>query len=146
MIKAAVVYSTRTGNTAELAQYVYERLKLQFDSVVLKQMGQFSLDQLTEYDAIVIGTYSWGDGEIPPEMLPLYEAFENQRVKHLITGVVGTGDSFYPRFCGAVDEFRDMLYVRTDLVATLKVELSPQGNDFERCNQFVELFRKRVTD
>ena len=107
-------------------------------------MGQFPLSRLAEYDAVVIGTYTWGDGEIPTEMIPLYEAFENQNVKHILTGVVGTGDRFYPHFCGAVDEFRDMLYVQTDLAVTLKVELSLQQSDMERCTKFVELILQRM--
>ena len=54
--------------------------------------------QLTEYDAVIIGTYTWGDGDIPTEMLPLYRAFENQEVSKIVTGIVGTGDRFYPNF------------------------------------------------
>ena len=108
------------------------------------QWNSFDLHRLAEYDAVVIGTYTWGDGEIPPEMHLLYEAFESRNVKHIITGVVGTGDRFYPHFCGAVDEFRDMLFVRTELAVTLKVELSPQQSDKERCAKFVELILKRI--
>ena len=85
-----------------------------------------------------------GDGEIPTEMIPLYQAFENQNVKHILTGVVGTGDRFYPHFCGAVDEFRDMLYVQTNLTVTLKVELSLQQSDMSRCTKFVELILQRM--
>jgi flavodoxin I len=143
-MKIALVYSSRTGNTEELIKCLYERFLPHFANIVLYEVDEFALTQLSEYDAIVIGTYTWGDGEIPPEMLFLYEAFEKQNVKHMITGVVGTGDRFYPHFCGAVDEFRDMLYVQTNLAVTLKIELSPQVSDMERCNKFVDFFIKRV--
>ena len=143
-MKMAIVYSSRTGNTEELVQYLYELFLSHFVKVELYTVEQFRLYRLAEYDAVVIGTYTWGDGEIPPEMILLYEAFENQNVKYILTGVVGTGDRFYPHFCGAVDEFRDMLYVRTDLAVTLKVELSPQQSDKERCIKFVELILERM--
>ena len=143
-MKMAVVYSSRTGNTEELVQYLYELFLSHFVKVELYTVEQFRLDRLAEYDAVVIGTYTWGDGEIPPEMLSLYEAFESRKVKHIITGVVGTGDRFYPHFCGAVDEFRDMLFVRTELAVTLKVELSPQQIDRDRCAKFVELILERM--
>ena len=143
-MKMAIVYSSRTGNTEELVQYLYELFLSHFVKVELYTVGQFRLYRLAEYDAVVIGTYTWGDGEIPPEMILLYEAFESQNVKHILTGVVGTGDRFYPHFCGAVDEFRDMLYVHTDLAVTLKVELSPQQCDKERCTKFVELILQRM--
>jgi flavodoxin I len=143
-MKMAIVYSSRTGNTEELVQDLYELFLSRFVKVELYTVEQFWLDRLAEYDAVVIGTYTWGDGEIPPEMILLYEAFENQNVKHILTGVVGTGDRFYPHFCGAVDEFRDMLHFQTDLAVTLKVELSPQQSDKERCTKFVELILRRM--
>lgn len=139
-----MVYASRTGNTEELIKCLYERFLPHFSNIVLYEVDEFALSQLSEYDAIVIGTYTWGDGEIPPDMFFLYEAFEKQNVKHMITGVVGSGDRFYPHFCGAVDEFRDMLYVQTNLAVTLKIELFPQESDMERCNQFVDFFIKRV--
>jgi flavodoxin I len=39
-----------------------------------------------------------------------------------------------------------MLYVHTNLAATLKVELRPQEQDLQRCEKFVEslLFRARM--
>jgi flavodoxin I len=143
-MRIAIIYSSRTGNTEELVNYLYELFLSHLAKVELYRVDQFSLSRLIEYDAVVIGTYTWGDGEIPPEMILLYEAFENQNVKNVLTGVVGTGDRFYPHFCGAVDEFRDMLYVRTDLAVTLKVELSPQQSDKERCTKFVEIILQRM--
>ena len=143
-MKIAMVYSSRTGNTEELVNKLYKLFLSQFVKFELYTVEQFPLYRLAEYDVVVIGTYTWGDGEIPPEMILLYEAFENQNVKHILTGVVGTGDRFYPHFCGAVDEFRDMLYVQTDLAVTLKVELSPQQSDKERCTKFVELILERM--
>jgi flavodoxin I len=102
-MKMAIVYSSRTGNTEELVQYLYELFLFHSVEVELYTVEQFRLYRLAEYDAVVIGTYTWGVGEIPPEMILLYEAFENQNVKHILTGIVGTGDRFYPHFCGAVE-------------------------------------------
>ena len=143
-MKAAIVYSSKTGNTEELIQQLYELFLVRSTPIDMYSIRQFPLTQLTEYDAVIIGTYTWGDGDIPTEMLPLYRAFENQEVSKIVTGIVGTGDRFYSEFCGAVDEFRDMLYVQTDLAVTLKVELSPQVSDLERCVKFVELFLERM--
>lgn len=144
-MKIAIVYSSITGNTEELVNCLHELFLSHLAKVELYQVDQFPLSKLTEYDALVIGTYTWGDGEIPTEMLSLYKAFESREVKHLLTGVFGTGDRFYSQFCGAVDRFRDMLYVQTNLVVTLKVELLPQRSDMVRCHKFVELMLERVS-
>lgn len=143
-MKIAVIYSSITGNTDEVAKIIHQYFKNEIDHVRIYQIDQFPISQIHQYDAIVIGTYTWGDGEIPQEMMTIYQAFENQESKNIVTGVFGTGDRFYPHFCGAVNEFRDMLYVHSNLAATLKIELTPQLQDIERCQMFVESVMRRI--
>lgn len=139
-----MVYSSITGNTEALVGYLYKLFLLHDVKSDLYKAENFPLSFLPSYDAVIVGTYTWGDGEIPDEMRPLYEAFETCEVKHIVTGVIGTGDRFYPYFCGAVDEFRDMLFVQTNLAVTLKVELAPESRDLDKCKKFVALFLKRL--
>jgi flavodoxin I len=142
--KVAIVYTSVTGNTTEVAHILYEVCKLHFQDVDMYIVNEFQRELLGEFDAIIVGSYTWGNGEIPNEMIALYKAFETFPKKSLVTGVFGTGDCFYPRYCGAVDEFRNMLYVHTTLAATLKIELLPQLKDIERCSRFIESIAKRL--
>ncbi len=142
--KVAIVYSSVTGNTEELVRMVVSSFQSRSIFTDVFQVDDFLLANIHDYDGLVIGTYTWGNGEIPLEMMPVYQEIERQNVHRLATGVVGTGDSFYPSFCGAVDEFRDMLYVHSSLVATLKVELQPQLKDYGRCEKLVELMIERM--
>lgn len=144
--KIAIIYTSVTGNTKDLAELLcsgFEELRLSPD---FYEAGQFPLFKLKRFDAIVIATYTWGNGELPSSMQPLYEAFEQQNAKSIITGIAGTGDSFYPNFCGAVDLFRDMLYVKSNLAATLKVELAPQKSDLPRCRLFAKSIFNRLEE
>jgi len=143
-MKVAIVYASITGNTKELAEELYEILKMQSVESTIYKIEEFPLSYLKQFDAIAIGTYTWGNGELPTEMEGLYQAFELLGNEKLVTAVFGTGDSFYPRYCGAVDLFRDMLYVHTNLAAILKVELTPQVQDIVRCQRFVESMLHRV--
>lgn len=142
-MKTAIIYTSRTGNTEELAYELHHQFSQRIHTDLFP-VERFPLSQLHEYEAIIIGTYTWGDGDIPVEMMPLYRWIEQEEVSHLTTGVFGTGDSFYPNFCGAVNEFRDMVYVHTNLAATLKVELSPQASDREKCEKFADIVIKRM--
>ena len=139
----AIVYTSKTGHTEELVQFIRDLFLEKKIEVRLIRVEQFLLQDLSGFDAVIIGTYTWGAGDIPSEMLALYRAFETADVRHVVTGVVGTGDSFYPKFCGAVDAFRDMLYVHSRLAVTLKVEVSLQTNDLERCRRFVDIFGEK---
>ena len=142
--KIAIVYSSITGNTAELAGMLVECVKEQGMKVDVYSPQDFCREKVDAFDAVLVGTYTWGSGEIPREMLGVYRHFEKAGNKHVVTAVFGTGDSFFAEFCGAVDRFRDMLYVHTTLAATLKVELMPQERDLARCEKFAAAVAGRL--
>jgi flavodoxin I len=143
-MKIAIVYSSKTGNTEELAQRIFHLFLKKNVMASLFRIEQFRVRDLSQFAAIVIGTYTWGNGEIPQEMMELYRAFETQDVKKVLTGVIGTGDSGYPMFCGAVDIFKNMLYVQTILIVTLKIEVTLQMKDIDRCRRFVDIFLEQL--
>ncbi|MFB1052236.1 flavodoxin domain-containing protein [Paraliobacillus sp. JSM ZJ581] len=137
-MKAAIIYTSVTGNTEDLARQIYHGMQKQHINVDFIAIDELDYDTLPTYDIIAIGTYTWDNGDLPIEMEDLFIAFEEQDMKHVTTGVFGTGDSFYPYYCGAVDLFRDMLYVHTNLAVTLKIELTPQQEDLIRCEKFCD--------
>ena len=141
--RIAIVYASVTGNTEQLAEMVQKAALDQGFRAELYRIEDFPLAALSSYETVLIGTYTWGSGEIPEEMRALYQAIEALNKKQMQTAVFGTGDSFFAEFCGAVDRFRDMLYVKTQLVATLKVELAPQPKDVSRCGKLVGLIKAK---
>lgn len=143
-MKLAIVYTSKTGHTEELVQFIRDLFIEKKIDVSLFRIEEFPILELPAFDGVIVGTYTWGDGDIPSEMHALYYAFETADVRHVVTGVVGTGDSFYPHFCGAVDAFRDMLYAHSRLAATLKIEVSPQTTDLERCRRFTETIWNKI--
>lgn len=139
--KLAIVYASVTGNTEQLAEMLQEAALKHGLRTELYRVEEFPLSELSSCDGVLIGTYTWGSGEIPEEMHDLYQAIERLDSRQLQTAVFGTGDSFFAEFCGAVDRFRDMLFAKTRLVATLKVELMPQPSDRSRCEKLVKLIK-----
>lgn len=136
-MKACIVYTSTTGNTEEVATAIYNQLVSHIDTDLMS-IDNFELSTINMYDYFIIGTYTWGNGQLPTEMKALYQTIETHANKHLRTAVFGTGDRFYPFFCGAVDRFRDMLYEKTDLAVTFKVELSPQQSDYYKIPVFID--------
>ncbi|WKA50878.1 flavodoxin domain-containing protein [Planococcus liqunii] len=142
--RIAIIYASVTGNTKAVAEILQEIGLSKELEVELWPVADFPLAELSRYDAVMVGTYTWGSGEIPKEMHGLFEAFERLDRTGLVTAVFGTGDSFFAEFCGAVDRFRDMLFVQTELAATLKIELAPQEADIIRCEKLIASFTKRL--
>ncbi|MGG0719136.1 flavodoxin domain-containing protein [Robertmurraya massiliosenegalensis] len=143
-MKLAIVYSSITGNTEELAYLMLEHFKRSGLDIKCYRVEDFPLDNISSFDGLLIGTYTWGDGEVPLEMLPLQHELARDSRGNLVTGVFGTGDSFYPKFCGAVDAFRDSLRDTTNLAVTLKIELLPQNVDMGKIEAFIERIVKRL--
>ena len=135
-MKGVIIYTSVSGNTEQLMEWIVDYFIQNDQPIDIYHVDHFPISELASYDLVIVGTYTWDNGDIPSEMEELYEAFEDQHVDHLTTAVFGTGDRFYPYFCGAVDLFRDMLYVHTQLAVTLKVELSPEESDKHKCRQF----------
>ncbi|WP_404335472.1 flavodoxin domain-containing protein [Planococcus rifietoensis] len=133
----AIVYASATGHTESLTQMVTDALVRQGVQPDVFRVKEFNLAELCCYDIVLVGTYTWMNGEIPKQLHGLYEAMEHQD-KTPITGVFGTGDRCFATYCGAVDLFRDMLHATTVLAATLKVEQMPSADDSLRCDAFAE--------
>jgi len=137
-MKVGIVYTSVTGNTENLAKLLADAFRKQSNDVFLYKIEVFNVEWVNQFDVFVIGTYTWGRGEIPNNMKALYQNFQTTKYPNLITGIFGTGDRFFPQFCGAVDRFRDLLKHQTRLAVTLKVEFFPQYQDKMKCVLFVK--------
>ncbi|RRN72281.1 flavodoxin [Peribacillus simplex] len=135
--KVAIVYHSAGGNTKALAEAIGSLLP----GAGLYQLHEFDLDTLPDYDALIVGTYTWGNGELPAKSAALYKELEQLPIAHLKTGVFGTGETNYNHFCGAVDHFRDMLFAKSQLAVTLKIEQMYQESDLPRLQKFASLFQ-----
>lgn len=103
MSKVLVVYASMTGNTEEMAEAIAEGVKQAGAEVVLKEAFDASAAELTEYDAIIMGAYTWGDGELPDEFIDFYDEMASLDLNGKIAAAFGSGDTSYPIYCAAVD-------------------------------------------
>ena len=134
--KTAIVHHSAGGNTKALAEVLASFLP----EAELFRVLEFDICTVHEYDSLIVGTYTWGNGELPARMSTFYSELEQMPISHLKTGVFGTGETNYNHFCGAVDQFRDMLFANSQLVATLKIEQMYQEADLSRIRKFASLF------
>lgn len=141
-MRIAIVYHSGGGNTHALMKEIAARIP----GVEVFRIKDFDISTIPQYDGLIVGTYTWANGDIPAKMIPFYEELEIMDIDHIVTGVFGTGETGYRYFCGAVDLFRDLLYEKTNLAVTLKVEQLYQQSDLTRVDKFCELFMKRLNE
>lgn len=103
MTKVLIVYSSLTGNTEEMSEIIEKGVKDSGIEVMRKDAYDARAADLLQYDGIIIGAYTWGDGELPDEMLDFYEDMEELDLTGKKAAVFGSGDTSYANYCGAVD-------------------------------------------
>ncbi|MBA9088169.1 flavodoxin I [Fontibacillus solani] len=144
--KIVIVYASLTGNTEEMAELIAEGVRSTGATADLKVVDECNAVLLKKYDAFILGTYTWGDGELPDEFLDFLDEMEELELKSVVTSVFGSGDSTYRLFCGAVDELEAKLQGWGAVIAqeSLKVEFGPTKEEKQQCREFGEKMVARL--
>jgi len=103
MNKVIIVYSSLTGNTEEMSEAIEKGLLEAGVDVVRKDGYDAKAEELLDYDGILLGAYTWGDGELPDEFLDFFEDMCELDLSGKKAAVFGSGDTSYAHYCGAVD-------------------------------------------
>ncbi|OPA73243.1 flavodoxin [Paenibacillus selenitireducens] len=137
MNKLIMIFASMSGNTEEMALAVEKGLREGNADVTVKEVFDANASELLEYDGIVLGAYTWGDGELPDEFLDFYEEMDELDLSGKKAVVFGSCDSGYPAYGAAVDLLIDKLKERGASVVAdgLKVELSPSEAEKEQCRE-----------
>jgi flavodoxin I len=148
MSKILMLYASATGNTELMAEVMVDYLEDRNDQVVIKtfDFDPIDVEEMLDYDAILIGTHTWDDGGLPYEVEDFYEQLESVDVTGKVIGVFGSADSFYDTYGGAVDLFYDHLENLGAVLVPqrLKVDLEPDREDIERCVKFVGMLCEMI--
>ncbi len=109
MEKVILIYGSTMGNTETLSGYVTSGLKKGGIEVTVKNVTEVSIDELANYDIIVLGCSTWGDGKLQDDFIDFYEKMNEVKLDGKKAACFGPGDSVYPQFCKAVDMLEEKL-------------------------------------
>jgi flavodoxin I len=75
MSKIIIIFASMSGNTEEMANTIAEGITEISDVSIEKIdiMDGPEASMLEDYDGIILGAYTWGDGELPDDFLDFYE-------------------------------------------------------------------------
>ncbi|WP_134686963.1 flavodoxin [Brevibacillus migulae] len=144
MSSLIMIYASMTGNTGEMAEAIAEGVRSSGLDLVEKEVMDASAADLEAYDGILLGAYTWGDGELPDVFLDLYEDMDQLDLAGKKVAVFGSCDSAYEHVGAAVDLLIAKAAERGAEVVLegLKVELAPTAAEKEKCRSFGEAFAK----
>lgn len=144
MSLAKIVYASLTGNTEEIADIVAEALENLDIEVEINECTQVDADDFISADLCVVATYTYGDGDLPDEIVDFYEDLQEVDLTGKTFGVCGSGDTFYDDFAKSVDDF-EAAFLKTGATRgaeSVKVDLAAEEADIEK----LEAFAKELVD
>ena len=147
MAKAIIVYGSETGNTESVAEVIAAALEDANLQITLKEVTQASVDELSGYDLILLGSSTWGDDEkeLQADMVDFYDDLEGADLSGKPAAAFGCGDSDYTHFCGAVDLLEERLEQigATLLDEGLRIDGDPDDDDAQEwAKQIATRFNK----
>lgn len=145
MPKILILYASMSGNTEEIANLVAEGLQENgIEPTIIDIMNSPFAHELLEYDGVIIGSYTWGDGELPDDFLEFYVEMSGVDLSGIKSAVFGSGDHAFLEFCAAVEIFeRKLLECNAQLVQKgLKIEMSPTNAEKPICKEFGAKFAR----
>lgn len=142
MTLAKIVYASLTGNTEELADTVAEALEALDIEVEQEECTQVDAEDFADADICIVATYTYGEGDLPDEIVDFFEDLQDVDLSGKIYGVVGSGDTFYEMYCQSVDDF-EAAFEKTGAkkgATAVKVDLAVEAEDIAN----VETFAKEI--
>ncbi|TYS67424.1 flavodoxin [Sutcliffiella horikoshii] len=136
-------YVSMSGNTEDIANILQDELHAKGCEVVSECLDTVDMEEIITFNGILIGSYTWGDGDLPYEAEDFYEELDDLKLDSIPVACFGSGDHAYPKFCAAVDTFAHKFKSCGAEVynQTLKMEFGPETNEQElECREFAQTF------
>ena len=143
MTKMILIYASMGGNTEMMAEEVANGVRQEGEDLeVIDIMDGIEASALENYDGVLLGSYTWGDGELPDDFFDFYDEMESINLTGKKAAVFGSCDSAYPNFGAAVDILMEKLRERGAEVYPqgLKVDNTPDVEEEEACRTFGKEF------
>ncbi|MED0686774.1 flavodoxin [Anoxybacillus ayderensis] len=146
MAKVIMVFTSMTGNTEEMAEAIAQGVREQGVELDVKEVLDATATELEQYDGILLGAYTWGDGELPDDFLDFYDELDDVDLTGKKAAVFGSCDSSYEKYGAAVDILIEKLQEcgAEVVLEGLKIELTPTNEDKQLCIAFGREFSKQL--
>ncbi len=143
MKKILIVYGSTTGNTEMVANWIKDALEASGEQADLFNATEIEPEVVSDYSLIILGSSTWGTGEIQDDFAEFYDAMSYEHFKGKKVTVFGCGDSdmFPDYFCQAVDTIAEKAIV---CGADVALEVLKIDGDIDSYKSDVEEWAKRL--
>lgn len=102
MKKVGIFYGSSTGTCEELAQQIADKLGVSKSDVY--SVDKLNADLVKEYDLLILGTSTWGDGEVQDDWYDGIKVLKGADLSSKSVALFGCGDSdsYGDTFCDGI--------------------------------------------
>lgn len=101
-MKTGIFYGSTLGTTETLADQIAGKLSIQSSDI--HNVSDVSADKMLEYDRLLLGSSTWGDGELQDDWISFVEDAKKLSLSGKEIALFGCGDSdgYADTFCEAI--------------------------------------------
>ncbi|KRO00060.1 flavodoxin [Companilactobacillus kimchiensis] len=123
-----------TGRNKKLAKYLADYLEKNGAEVTLQEMIDADAFELVNYDALIVDTYTYHDGEVPDEAQDFFDDLKDVDLEGTKFAVLGSSSKDHLHFGRAVDYFTMELNSSNgeQVADSVKIDKDPDADDLKR--------------
>lgn len=109
MKKMGIIYGSSTGTCESIAETIAEKLGIASADVI--DASKITADKIGEYDVLLLGTSTWGDGELQDDWYDAVKVVKAVDLTGKTVALFGCGDSesYCDTFCDGMGIIYDQL-------------------------------------
>ena len=135
MKKIGIFYGSSSGTTADVAERIGKELGV--PSSQIKDVSKASADDFDAYDVLLLGTSTWGDGDLHDDWYDLVDDLKKKDFTGKQISFFGCGDceSYPETFCGAMGTlYEDLKGTGATFIGSVDLD----GYDYEDSQAIID--------
>lgn len=99
MKKVGIIFGSSTGTCENIANTIAQKLGV--GAADMMNAGEITVDKVNEYEVLLLGTSTWGDGEVQDDWYDGIKVLKSADLKGKTVALFGCGDSesYCDTFC-----------------------------------------------
>ena len=139
MTLAKIVYASMTGNTEEIADIVAEAFEDLELEVEIDECTQVDAADFEEADICVVATYTYGDGDLPDEIVDFMKTYKRLIYQEKSSAFVVQETRFMMIFVNRwTTSKQSLLKLGQKGADSVKVDLAAEEDDIQRLEEFAK--------
>ncbi len=113
MTKIGLFFGTTTGKTEGIADLIVDEFVSKAVQIESKDIAKASLEDLLDYDVLIIGSPTWDIGQLQSDWESIYEDLDKLDFAGKKVAYFGTGDQY-----GYADNFMDAIGILEEKISS----------------------------